>query len=94
MHEFYFLKFSVDRGINKKRTENCINEHSALLQKFSILFSVDTSINLKNIKFISYHLISFHFNKEIDHSNSYKRRIISDFWRHRDTYEVTIQFFN
>ena len=64
MHEFYFLKFSVDRGINKKRTENCINEHSALLQKFSILFSVDTSINLKNITFISYHLILFHFNKE------------------------------
>ena len=64
--------FSVDRGINQKRTENCINEHSALLQKFSVLFSIDTSINLKNIRFISYHLI----NNETDHSNSYKRRII------------------
>ena len=41
--------FSVDRGINQKRTENCINARSALLQKFSVLFSVDTSINRKNI---------------------------------------------
>ena len=36
---------------------------------------------------------SFHFSKEINHSNSYKRRIISNFWRRRDTYGVTIQFF-
>ena len=31
-------------------TENSINAQSALLQKFSILFSVDTSINRKNCK--------------------------------------------
>ena len=37
--------FLVDRGINQKRTENCINARSALLQKFSVLFLVDTSIN-------------------------------------------------
>ena len=33
-----------------KRTENCINAHSALLQKFCVLFLVDTSNNLKNIR--------------------------------------------
>ena len=37
--------FSADPGINQKRTENCINVLCTLLQKFSILFSVDTSIN-------------------------------------------------
>ena len=81
--------FSVDRGINQKRTENCINARSALLQKFSVLFSVDTSINRKNIKFISYHLIFNSFQQR----NSYKHRIISNFWRRGDTYDVTIQFF-
>ena len=30
--------FSVDRGINQKRTENYINGSSALLQKFFIFF--------------------------------------------------------
>ena len=35
-------------------------------------FLVDTSIDRKNIRFISYHLI-------FDHSNSYKRWIISSF---------------
>ena len=30
--------FSDDRGINQKRTENCINARSALLHKFSVLF--------------------------------------------------------
>ena len=43
--------FPVDPGINQKRMENCINAPSALLQKFSILFSVDTWINWKNIIF-------------------------------------------
>ena len=51
--------FSVDRGINQKRTENCINALSALLQKFSVLFSVDTSINRKNIRF---YFLSFNFS--------------------------------
>ena len=51
--------FSVDRGINLKRTENC----SALLQKFSVLFSVDTSINRNDIRFTSYHLIFFSFQQ-------------------------------
>ena len=32
--------FSVDQGINQKKDKkNCINAHSTLLQKFSILFS-------------------------------------------------------
>ena len=36
--------FSVDRGINQERTEKCINALlRALMQKFSVLFSVDTS---------------------------------------------------
>ena len=52
-----FNIFSVDRGINQKRTENCTKARSALLQKFSVLFSVDTSSNRKNIRFISYDLI-------------------------------------
>ena len=39
--------FSVDPGINQKRKENCINVRSALFQTFSILFSVDTSIDRK-----------------------------------------------
>ena len=30
--------FSFDRGINQKRTENCINAHSALLAKFPFFF--------------------------------------------------------
>ena len=55
--------FSVDRGINQKRTENCINARSALFQKFSAIFSVDTSINWKNIRFISYHLIFISFQQ-------------------------------
>ena len=46
-----------------KRTENCINTHSALLQKFCVLFLVDTSINRKNIRFISYHLIFISFQQ-------------------------------
>ena len=55
--------FSVDRGINQKRTENCTNARSALFQKFSVLFSLDTSINRKNIRFISYHLIFISFQQ-------------------------------
>ena len=55
--------FLVDRGINQKRMENCINTLSALLQKFSVLFSVDTSINRKNIRLISYHLIFIAFQQ-------------------------------
>ena len=50
--------FSVHQGINQKRSENCIIVLSALLQKFSVLFWVDTSINRKNIRFISYHFNS------------------------------------
>ena len=61
--------FSVDRGINQKRAENCINARSALLQKFSVLFSVDISINRKNIRFISYQLI---FNGSQDSKHSYQ----------------------
>ena len=34
-----------------------------LLQKFSVLFSVDTSINRKNIRFISYQLIFISFQQ-------------------------------
>ena len=59
--------FSVDRGINQKRTENCINARSALLLMFSILSPVDTSINGKNIRFISYHLI-FNAFRDSNHS--------------------------
>ena len=66
--------FSVDRGINQKRTENCINARGALLQKFSVFFSVDTSIIRKNIRFISYHLI---FIASQDSKHSYKP-IIND----------------
>ena len=84
--------FSVDRGINQKRTENCINARSALLQKFSILFSVETSIIRKNIKFISYHLIFISF-QQWNQSTFFKRRIISNFWRCRDTFDVKIQYF-
>ena len=77
----HYLHKSADYSIIyaalfKKWTESCINARSALLQKFSVLFSVDTSINRKNIRFIFHHLISFHFNKKIDDCNSYKRRII------------------
>ena len=38
----------------------------------------DRGINHKgrNTEFISYHLISMHFNEEIGHSNSFKRRIL------------------
>ena len=59
-------------------------------KSFPFFFSVDTSIIRKNIRIISYHLIFISIsNKEIDHSNSYKHRIISNF----DTYDVTKQFF-
>ena len=63
--------FSVDRGINQKRMENCIN---AL------------------IRFISYHLISLHFNKENYHSNLFKKQDYFKLWHGRDTYDVTIKF--
>ena len=33
------------------------------------------------------------YNKEVSHSMSYKRRIMSNFCRRRDTYDVTIQIF-
>ena len=50
-----------------------------MLQKISVLFSVDTSINRKNIKFISYHLILM-FDASQYSKNLYKpplkRRII------------------
>ena len=46
----------------------------------SNIFPVDRGINRKNIRFISYNLIfSFHFKKEIGHSNSYKCKIMSAF---------------
>ena len=32
--------FSVGPGINQKRTENCINARSVLLQTFSVLFQL------------------------------------------------------
>ena len=57
-------------------------------------FSVDTSIKRKNIRFFSYRLIFIVFQqRKNDHSNSFKRRIISILWRCRDTYDVTIMFF-
>ena len=37
--------FSVDRGINQIRMENCINTGSALFQEFSSPLLIDTSIN-------------------------------------------------
>ena len=84
--------FSDDRGINQKRTENCINARSALMQKFSVLFSglfsVDTSINRENIRFISYHLIfisiSFHcknhFNFLTNQNKRYAITLINIKW--------------
>ena len=51
--------------INQKRSENCIIALSALLQKFSVLFWVDTLINRKNIRFISYYFISISIKKRI-----------------------------
>ena len=95
--------FFVYRGINKKGLIIASRRVAHCCKCFPFFFSIDTSINFKNIRFISYHLIfssnfrgffSVHFNKEIDHSNSYERRIISNFWRRRDTYmyNVTIQF--
>ena len=82
----HYLHKSADYSIIyaalfKKWTESCINARSALLlQKFSVLFSVDTSINRKNIRFTSHHLIFISFQqKKIDHCQSYKRRIISTF---------------
>ena len=72
--------FPVDQGINQKRMENCVNAPSELLQKFSILFSVDTWINWKNIRLISYHFI---FSLPLDiknyHSKPFKCRVISNF---------------
>ena len=62
--EMNLFLFSADRGINQKRTENCINGRNALLRKFSVLFSVDTSINRKNIRIISYHLNLIAFQEE------------------------------
>ena len=43
--------------------KNCINARNALLQKFSVFFSGNTSINRKNIRFISYYLIFISFQK-------------------------------
>ena len=45
-----------------------------LLQKFSVLFGVDTSINQKNIRIISYHLIFFGFQQR---NQSFEYRMIS-----------------
>ena len=84
--------FSVDGGINQKRTENCINACSALLQMFSVLFTVDTLINWKYIRLISYHLIFIAFQETKIQFSPFKCRIF-DFWRWRDTYNVTIIFF-
>ena len=69
IYEINLIFFSVERGINQKRAENCINARSALLQTFSVLFSVDSSFKRKNIRFISYHLI---FNGSQDSKHSYK----------------------
>ena len=49
MNQIFFRLIEVS---TKKRTGKCINARSALLQKFSVLFSVDTSINRKNIRYI------------------------------------------
>ena len=67
MNLMIFLLIEV--STNKKRTENCINERCALLQTFSVLFSVDTLINRRNIRFFSYHLV---FNAVQDSEHSYK----------------------
>ena len=48
----------------------------------------------KILDFCSYRLIFIVFQqRKNDHSNSFKRRIISILWRCRDTYDVTIMFF-
>ena len=54
MFKKWIWYFSVDRGINQTRTENCISAHSSLLQKFSVLFpvAIDTSINQKKDLFL------------------------------------------
>ena len=77
--------FSADRGINQK---SC----SALLQMFSVMFTVDTLINGKYIRHISYHLIFIAFQETKIQSNPFKCRIFY-FWRCRDKYNVTIIFF-
>ena len=52
-HESNF--FTVDQGINQKRTENCINARSAVLQTFSVLFWLIPRSNDKK-------LLSFNFS--------------------------------
>ena len=60
MNQIFFRLIEVS---TKKKLENSINARSALLQKFSVHFSVDTSINRKNIRTISYHLIFISFQQ-------------------------------
>ena len=49
--------FSVDRGTNNKGGKTASMRVAHCCRCFQFFFSVDTSINQKNIRFISYHLI-------------------------------------
>ena len=85
--------FSVDQCINQKKMENCINVVAHCCKNFPFCFRLIPRSTEKILDLFLIISFSFHFNKEIGHSNSYKHRIISNFWCRRDTYDVTIQFF-
>ena len=86
--------WSVDRGINPKNPKNCINVRSVLLHKFSVLFSyhrISWSI-IRSTEEI-YYFLSFNFHFISAEKSVILIHIISNFWRCRDTYDVTIQLF-
>ena len=68
--------FSVDRSINRKRTEKA---RSALLQKFSFFFRLTHRSTEKNVNLFLIIYFSFNVNEENDHFNPFKRRIIPNF---------------
>ena len=68
--------FLVDRCINQKRTENCV-AHCCL--SFSFCFWLIPRSTQKILDLFLIIKCSFLFNKEMDHSISYKSRIISNF---------------
>ena len=49
--------FSVDRGINRKKDGKLLQQCATRIDAVFCPYLVDTSINRKNIRFISYHLI-------------------------------------
>ena len=61
--------FSVDRGINRKKNGKRLQQCATRIDAVFRPFLVDTSINRKNIRFISYHLI---FNAFRDSKHSCK----------------------